>query len=104
MEEFNPSKLQEGNDCTLKSICLGSLENYPVILPTKRRSAMPDCPQITEEKRFKLGSSIDCTQEQQSLNIPEVDSTSEKKVFISFLVQVYSGEVKEIIVLYNDRL
>jgi predicted site-specific integrase-resolvase len=27
-----------------------------------------------------------------------------KKEFISFLVQVYSGEVKEIIVLYNDRL
>jgi predicted site-specific integrase-resolvase len=27
-----------------------------------------------------------------------------KKEFISLLVQVYSGEVKEIIVLYNDRL
>jgi hypothetical protein len=40
---------------------------------------MPDCPQITEEKRVKLGSSIDSTQEQQLSKISEVDSTSEKK-------------------------
>jgi hypothetical protein len=74
------------------------------MLPTKRKSAMPDCPQITEEKRVKLGSSIDSTQEQKSLNILEVNSISEKKEFISFLDRVYSGEVKKIIVLYNDRL
>jgi hypothetical protein len=43
---------------------------------------MPDCPQITKEKRVKLGSSIDCTQKQQSLNISEMDSISEKKGFI----------------------
>jgi hypothetical protein len=79
MEEFNPSELQEGNDCTLKSMCLESLETSSVMLPAKRKSAMPDCLQITEEKRVKLGSSIDSTQEQQSLNIPEVDSISEKK-------------------------
>jgi putative transposase len=45
---------------------------------------MPDCPQITEEKRVKLGSSIDSTQEQQSLNIPGVDSISEKKGLYPF--------------------
>jgi hypothetical protein len=45
---------------------------------------MPDCPQITEEKRVKLGSSIDCTQEQQSFNIPEVDSISEEKGLYPF--------------------
>jgi hypothetical protein len=45
---------------------------------------MPDCRQITEEKRVKLGSSIDSTQEQQSLNIPEVDSTSKKKSLYPF--------------------
>jgi hypothetical protein len=103
MEEFSPPELQEGNDCTLKSMCLESLETSPVILPTKRKYAMPDCPQITKEKRVKLGFSIDSTQEQQSLNISEVDSIS-KKEFISLLVRVYLGEVKEIIVLYNDRL
>jgi hypothetical protein len=54
------------------------------MLPTKRKSATPDCPQITEEKRIKLGSSIDSTQEQQSLNIPEVNSTLKKKIYIPF--------------------
>jgi hypothetical protein len=104
MEEFNPPELQEGNNCTLESMCLESLETSPVMLPTKRKSTMPDCLQITEKKRVKLGSSIDSTQEQQSSKISEVDSISEKKGFISFLGRVYSGEVKEIIVLYNDRL
>jgi hypothetical protein len=84
MEESNPLKLQEGNDCTLKSMCLESLENFSVMLPTKRKSAMPDCPQFTKDKRIKLGSSIGFTQEQKSLNISEVDSTLEKKVYISF--------------------
>jgi hypothetical protein len=78
MEEFNPPELQEGDDCTLESMCLESLEISPVMLPTKRKSAMPDCPQITEEKRVKLEFSIDSTQEQKSLNIPEVNSISEK--------------------------
>jgi hypothetical protein len=45
---------------------------------------MPDCPQITEEKRVKLGSSIDSTQEQQSSNIPEVNSIQKKRVYIPF--------------------
>jgi hypothetical protein len=44
----------------------------------KKKSAMPECPQITEEKRVKLGSSINSTQEQQSSKILEVDSISEK--------------------------
>jgi hypothetical protein len=51
------------------------------MLPTKRKSAMPDCSQITKEKKVKLGSSIDCTQEQKSSNISEVDSISKKKRF-----------------------
>jgi hypothetical protein len=84
MEEFNPSELQEGNDCTLKSICLESLETPPVMLPTKRTSAMPDCPQFIKEKRVKLEFLIDSIQEQQSLNIPEVDSISEKKGLYPF--------------------
>jgi hypothetical protein len=54
------------------------------MLPTKRKSAMPDCPQITEEKRVKLGSSIDSTQEQQSSKISGVDSTSVKKGLYPF--------------------
>jgi hypothetical protein len=45
---------------------------------------MPDCPQITKEKRVKLGSLIDSTQEQQSLKISEVNSISKKKKFIPF--------------------
>jgi hypothetical protein len=65
---------------------------------------MPDSPQITKEKRVKLGSSIDSTQEQKSSKISEVDSISKKKKRLFLLDQVYSGEVKEIIVLYNDRL
>jgi hypothetical protein len=84
MEEFNPPELQEGNDCTLESTCLESLETSPVMLPTKRTSDMPDCPQITEEKKVKLGSSIDSTQKQKSLNIPEVGSISEKKGLYPF--------------------
>jgi hypothetical protein len=84
MEELNPPELQEGNDCTLKSMCLESLETSPVMLPTKRKSAMPDCPQITKKKSVKLESLIDSTQEQKSLKILEVDSISEKKVYIPF--------------------
>jgi hypothetical protein len=84
MKEFNPSELQERNDCTLGLMCLESLETSPVMLPTKRKSAMPDCPQIIEEKRVKLGSSIDSTQEQQSSNILEVNSISEKKGLYPF--------------------
>jgi hypothetical protein len=96
MEEFNPPELQEGNDCTLKSICLESLETSSVMLPTKRKSAMPDCPQITKEKRVK-GSSIDSTQEQQSLNIPEMDSTSEKKSLYSFWSESIQEKSKKLL-------
>jgi hypothetical protein len=94
MEEFSPPELQEGNDCTLKSMCLESLETSPVMLPSKRKSAMPDCLQITEEKRVKLRSSIDCTQEQQSSKIPEVDSISEKKVYIPFGLSLFRRSQK----------
>lgn len=43
---------------------------------------------------------IDSTQEQNSLNIPEVDLNLKES--ISLLEQVYSKEFEEIIVLYND--
>jgi hypothetical protein len=84
MEEFNPSELQEGNNCTLESMCLESLETSPVMLPTKRKSAMSDCPQITKEKRVKLEFLIDFTQEQKPSKISEVDSISKKKSLYSF--------------------
>jgi hypothetical protein len=84
MEEFNPPELQERNDCTLKSMCLESLKTSSVMLPTKRKSAISDCPQIIKEKRVKLGSSIDSAQEQQSSKISEVDSISEKKSLYPF--------------------
>jgi hypothetical protein len=51
------------------------------MLPTKRKSAMPDCPQITKKKRFKLEFSIDSTQEQKSSKISEMDSISKEKVY-----------------------
>jgi hypothetical protein len=35
------------------------------MLPTKTKSAMPACPQITKEKRVKLKFLIDSTQEQK---------------------------------------
>jgi hypothetical protein len=63
MEELSPPDLQKRNDCTIKSMFLEPLETSSVMLPTKIKSAMPDCPQITEEKRVKLESSIDSTQE-----------------------------------------
>jgi hypothetical protein len=97
MEEFNPSKLQERNDCTLDSMCLEFLETCPVMLPTKRKSAMPDCPQITEEKRVKLGSSIDSIQEQQSLNISEVELTSEKKGLYFFWSESIQEKSKKLL-------
>jgi hypothetical protein len=97
MEEFNPQELQEGNNCTLKSICLESFEASPVMLPTKRKSAMPDSLQITEEKRVKLGSSIDSTQKQQSLNIPEVDSISEKKSLYPFWTESIQEKSKKLL-------
>jgi hypothetical protein len=81
MEEFNPLELQEGSDYTLKSMCLESLETSPVMLPTKRNSAMPDCPQITKEKRLKLEFSINSIQEQKSSKISEVDSISKEKAY-----------------------
>jgi hypothetical protein len=51
------------------------------MLPTKRKSAMPECPRITKEKKVKLESTIDCTQEEQLLKISEVVSISKKKVY-----------------------
>jgi hypothetical protein len=97
MEEFNPSNLQKGNDCTLKSMCLESLETTPVMLPTTRKSTMPDCPQITEEKRVKLESSIDSTQEQQSSKISEVDSISEKKDLYPFWSESIQEKSKKLL-------
>jgi hypothetical protein len=58
---------------------------------------MPDCPQITEEKRGKLGSSIDSTQKQQSLNIPEVDSISEKKGLYPFWSESIQEKSKKLL-------
>jgi hypothetical protein len=63
----------------------------------KRKSAMLDCPQITEEKRVKLGSSTDCTQEQQSLNIPEVESISEKKSLYPFWSESIQEKSKKLL-------
>jgi hypothetical protein len=91
MEEFNPLELQEGNDCTLESMYLEYKEISRVMLPTKRKSAMPDCFQITNEKRVKLESSIDSTQEQKLSKISEVDLILEKKI-IFLLDRVYSGD------------
>jgi hypothetical protein len=78
-------------------MCAKSLETSPVMLPTKRKSAMPDCPQITEEKRVKLGSSIDSTQEQQSSNIPEVNSISEKKGLYPFWSESIQEKSKKLL-------
>jgi hypothetical protein len=97
MEEFNPPEIQEGNDCTLKSMCLESLETSPVMLPTKRKSAIPDCPQITEEKRVKLESSIDSIQEQQSSKISEVGSILEKKSLYPFWTEFIQEKSKKLL-------
>jgi hypothetical protein len=80
MEKFNPSELQEGNYCTLKLMCLEYKETSPVVW-SKKKNAMSDCPQITKEKRVKLESLMDSTQEQKSLKILEVDSISKEKVY-----------------------
>jgi hypothetical protein len=100
MGEFNPPELQERNDCTLKSMCLESLETFPLILPTKKKNAMPDCPQITKKKKVKLESSLDSTEIMKGIGI-ELDF---KKKSLSLLDRFYSEKIKEIIVLYNDRL
>jgi hypothetical protein len=78
-------------------MCLESLETSPVMLPTKRKLVMPDCSQITEEKRVKMGSSIDSTQEQQSLNIPKVDSISEKKGLYPFWTESIQEKSKKLL-------
>jgi hypothetical protein len=97
MEEFNPPELQEGNYCTLKSICLESLETFPVMLPTKRKSAMSDCSQIAKEKRVKSESLIDSTQEKQSLNILEVNSISVKKSLYPFWTESIQKNSKKLL-------
>jgi hypothetical protein len=51
----------------------------------KRKSAMPDCPQITKKKRVKLEFSMDSTQ--KSSKISEVGLISKKK-FIFLLDRV----------------
>jgi hypothetical protein len=66
------------------------------MLPTKRKS-MPNSPQITKEKRVKLESSIDSTQEQQSLNIPEVDSNLEKKSLYPFWIESIQENSKKLL-------
>jgi hypothetical protein len=79
MKKFNTSGLQEENDCALEAMCLEYLEICPVLLPEKRKSAMPQCLRITKKitkkksSRGKLKSSIDFTQEQKSLEISEID-------------------------------
>jgi hypothetical protein len=67
------------------------------MLPTKRKSAMPDCSQITKEKKVKLGSSIDSTQEQQSSKISEVDSISEKKGLYPFWSEFIQEKSKKLL-------
>jgi predicted site-specific integrase-resolvase len=104
MEEFNPPELKKGNDYTLKSMCLESLETSPVILPTKREICygrlssdhQREKSQVGILDRFYPGTEI----------IKDIGSglNFRKKGFISLLDRVYLGEVKEIIVLYNDRL
>jgi hypothetical protein len=54
----------------------------------KRKSAMPDCSQITEEKRVKLESSINCTQEEKPLKISEVDSKEKEKVYLFWIESI----------------
>jgi hypothetical protein len=63
----------------------------------ERKSAKPKCPRITKEKRVKLKSSIDCTQEQQSLNIPEVDSISERKSSYFFWTKSIQEKSKKLL-------
>jgi hypothetical protein len=96
MKEFNPPELQKGNSYTLKSMCLKSLETSPVMLPTKK-NVMPDCLQITKEKRIKLESSIDSIQEQKSLKISEVDSISEKKGLYLFWTESIQEKSKKLL-------
>jgi hypothetical protein len=97
MEEFNLPELHERNNCTLESMYLEFLESSPVILPTKRKLVMPDCSQITEEKRVKLGSSIDSTKEQQSSKMSEVVSISEKKNLYPFWTESIQEKSKKLL-------
>jgi hypothetical protein len=97
IEKFNPPELQERNDCTLESMFLESLETSPVMFPTKKKSAMPDCPQITNEKRVKLESSIDFTQEQKSSKISEVNLISEKKGLYPFWTESILEKSKKLL-------
>jgi hypothetical protein len=97
MEEFNPPEFQEENDHTLESMYLELLDPSSVMLPTKRKSAMSDCPQITKEKRVKLESSRDPTQEQQSSKILEVDSILEKKGLYPFRTKSIQENPKKLL-------
>jgi hypothetical protein len=70
--------------CTLELMWLEYLETSRVIFPEKK-NAMPECPRITKKtSRVKLKSSVDCTGEQKSLKIAEVDSIPKEKVSYLF--------------------
>jgi hypothetical protein len=61
MEEFNPPG---GKRLYSKVDVSKAFGDFSRDVVKKRKSAMPDCPQITEEKRVNLRSSIYSTQEQ----------------------------------------
>jgi hypothetical protein len=67
------------------------------MLPKKRKSAMPDSPQITEGKRVKFGFSIDSIQEQQSSKVSKVGSTSEKKDLYPFWSEYIQEKSKKLL-------
>jgi hypothetical protein len=58
---------------------------------------MPDCPQITKEKRVKLESSIDSNQKQKAPKISEVESTSEKMDLYPFWSESIQEKSKKLL-------
>jgi hypothetical protein len=85
MEELNISEIQERNDGTLESVSRLLEDSSSGIAKNKENLLCPSVLGSPKKKtsRDKLKSSIDCTQEQQSLKISEVDSISKNK-FIPF--------------------
>jgi predicted site-specific integrase-resolvase len=75
-----------------------------VILPTKRKSAMPDCPQITKKKKSQVGI-LDRFYPGTAIIKDIGNGLNFKRKNLFLLDRVYSGKVKKkIIVLYKERL
>jgi predicted site-specific integrase-resolvase len=81
MEEFNPSELQEENDCTLKSMYLEYKETFSVVWPKKKKKKICYARVSSDHQKEDLERQVEFLDRLYSgtAKISEVDLISKEK-------------------------